>query len=98
MAHCNKWRFNKYKCTEAKHLVNPTCSADSAGYTMGCSSKACLYHKVIEGISSCGASSLFFCEENFSVEEEKEGDCSFAANKNKSFVYARSSGKNITWG
>lgn len=40
----------------------------------------------------------FFCEENFSVEEEKEGDCSFAADKNKSFVYARSSGKNITWG
>lgn len=89
MAHCNKRSFNKYKWTEAKHLVNPTCSAESAGYTIGCSSKAYLYHRVIEGISSCGIISLFICEENFSVEEEKEVGFLFAADKNKSFVYAK---------
>lgn len=40
MAHCNKRRFNKYKCTEAKHLVNPTHSAESADYAIGWPSKA----------------------------------------------------------
>lgn len=77
MAHCNKWRFNKYKCTEAKHLVNPTCSAESAAYTVGCSSKPYLYHKVIEEISSCGANNLFISNvEKILVwkKREKEGD------------------------
>ena len=59
MAYCNKWRFNKYKCTEAKHLVNPTRSIESADYTAGCSSKAYLYHKVIEEIISYGDNNLF---------------------------------------
>lgn len=86
MAHCNKWRFNKYKCTEAKHLVNPTCSAESADYTIGCSSKAYLYHKVIEKVSSCGANNLFI-----SIVKKilvlKKGEekiySSFATDKNK---------------
>lgn len=88
MAHWNKWRFNQYKCTEAKHLVNPICSAESADYTVGCSSKAYLYHRAIVGISSCGVTSLLICEENLSVNEDKEVDCSFAAEK-KYFVYAK---------
>lgn len=89
MAHCNKWRFIKYKGTEAKHTANPTWSAESADYTIGCSSKAYLYHRIIEGISSCDTTSIVICEENFSVEEEKVGDCLFAADKNKYFVYAK---------
>lgn len=48
-----------------------------------------MYQRVIEGINFCVATSLFICEENFSVEEEKEGDYSFAADKNKYFVYAK---------
>lgn len=59
MAQCNKWRLNKYKCTEAKHLVNPTCSAESANYSVGRSSTAYLYHKIIGDICSCGVNSLF---------------------------------------
>lgn len=59
MFRCNKWRLNKYKCTEAKHLVNPTCSAESAKYCIGSSSKAYLYHKVIGDICSCGVNNSF---------------------------------------
>lgn len=55
MFQCNKWRLNKYKCTE----VNPTCSAESAKYCIGSSSKAYLYHKVIGDICSCGVNNSF---------------------------------------
>lgn len=48
-----------------------------------------MYQRVIEGICSSGASSLFICEEIFCVEEEKDGDYSSAADKTKHFVYAK---------
>lgn len=96
MSHCNKWRFNKYKCTEAKHLVNPTCSAESADYTVGCSSKAYPYHQVIEEISSCGDNNLFvsIIKKILVLEKRRREIYSlFAADKNKYFVYAKSNGK-----
>lgn len=45
--------------TEAKHLVNPTHSTESANYTEDCSSTAYQYHIIIENISSYRINNLF---------------------------------------